>query len=74
MCYSCHMKDAGIRIRVEKELRTSFIAACQAENQLASDVLRNFMQTYVMRHRTGQGDLFSGAVYQPAQKNGELVE
>ena len=65
------MKDAGIRIRVEKELRASFVAACQAENQLASDVLRNFMQTYVKRHLGGQGDLFSGAVYRPAWKSGK---
>lgn len=53
------MKDAGIRIRVEKQLRSAFAAACQAENKQASDVLREFMEMFVARHRVGQGDLFS---------------
>jgi hypothetical protein len=53
------VKDAGIRIRVEKSLRTSFSAACQAENKQASDVLREFMEVYVAQRRGGQGDLFS---------------
>lgn len=53
------VKDAGIRIRVEKSLRASFAAACQAENKQASDVLREFMEVYVAQHQGGQGDLFS---------------
>lgn len=53
------VKDAGIRIRVERELRSAFAAACQAENKLASDVLREFIQAYVARYQGGQGDLFS---------------
>ncbi|MCL2524889.1 MAG: plasmid-related protein [Betaproteobacteria bacterium] len=61
------MKDAGIRIRVEKELRTAFVEACQAEDRLASNVLRDFMQTYVARRQGGQGDLFSGPVRRPEQ-------
>lgn len=63
------MKDTGIRIRVEKELRTSFAAACQAENRQASDVLRDFMQTYVERHQGGQADLFSGPIRRLTRKN-----
>jgi hypothetical protein len=53
------VKDAGIRIRVERDLRAAFAAACQAENKQASDVLREFIQAYVARHQGGQGDLFS---------------
>lgn len=53
------MKDAGIRIRVERNLRSAFAAACQAENKQASDVLRDFMQSYAARFQGGQGDLFS---------------
>lgn len=53
------VKDAGIRIRVEKNLRSAFAAACQAEKKQASDVLRDFMQAYVARYQGGQGDLFS---------------
>jgi hypothetical protein len=62
------MKDVGIRIRVEKELRASFVAVCQAENLQASDVLRDFMQTYVERRQGGQGDLFSGPVHRLVRK------
>lgn len=52
------VKDAGIRIRVEKNLRSAFADACQAENKQASDVLRDFMKAYVARSQGGQGDLF----------------
>lgn len=58
------MKDAGIRVRVERKLRAAFVAACQDENRQASDVLREFMQTYVERRQAGQGNLFS----MPARK------
>lgn len=61
--YPCNrlacVKDAGIRIRVDKALRSAFAAACQADNKQASDVLRDFMEVYVARHQGGQGDLFS---------------
>lgn len=53
------VKDAGIRIRVERQLRAAFAAACQAENKQASDVLREFMEAYVARHYGGQADLFA---------------
>jgi len=52
------MKDAGIRIRVEKNLREAFVAVCQEEDRRASDVLREFMQAYIERHQKGQADLF----------------
>ena len=53
------MKDAGVRIRVEKDLRNAFVAVCQTDGRRASDVLREFMQTYVDRRLGGQGDLFT---------------
>jgi hypothetical protein len=59
------MKDAGIRIRVEKDLREAFVAVCQEEDRHASDVLREFMQAYVERHQKGQGDLFVGSAGMP---------
>lgn len=53
------MKDANIRIRVEKELHASFTAACQAENRQASDVLREFMRSFANQHHDGrQASLF----------------
>jgi hypothetical protein len=67
------MKDAGIRIRVEKELREAFVTVCQAEDKKASDVLREFMQTYVERRQGGQGDLFSGPVKHPVHTKVKTV-
>lgn len=49
-----HMKDAAIRIRVEKELHASFTAACQSENRQASDVLREFMRSFADQHYDGR--------------------
>lgn len=56
------MKDVGIRIRVEQELRSAFAAACRAEDRQVSDVLREFMQTYATQHQNGrQRSLFAAA-------------
>lgn len=41
------MKDAGMRIRVEQDLREEFIAACQTQHTPAAQVLRQFMRGYV---------------------------
>lgn len=59
-------KDVGLRIRVERELREAFQAACLAENRDASDVLREFMQVFSERHQGGlQTSLFAT---QPTKK------
>lgn len=55
------MKDAAIRIRVERELRDAFNAACKAQRVDASGVLREFMHAYVERQQAGQRDLFAAA-------------
>lgn len=41
------MKDVGIRIRVEPELRDQFAEACKQEHVPAAQVLREFMRHYV---------------------------
>lgn len=41
------MKDVGLRIRVQRELRDQFIEACRAEDKVAAQVLREFMRDYV---------------------------
>lgn len=38
------MKDAGMRIRVEQELRDAFLAACQQMDVSAAQVLRQYMR------------------------------
>jgi len=41
------MKDAGLRIRVQRELRQSFLETCKAEDKSAAQVLREFMRSYI---------------------------
>jgi len=53
------LKDFGMRIRVEKELRDSFVQACRSQDRYASDVLRDFMRTFAESHPKGQTSLFS---------------
>lgn len=53
--YTLHMpiktKDAGLRLRVEKELRQEFVEACRATGKPAAQVLREFMRDFVTRER-----------------------
>ena len=48
------MKDAGLRIRVQRELREQFLEACRAEDKPAAQVIREFMREYIRRSRPGQ--------------------
>jgi len=52
------MKDAGLRIRVQRELRDQFLEACRAQDKPAAQVLREFMRAYVQTHsaEAGQGE------------------
>ena len=54
------VKDSGIRIRVEKELREAFVQACRAQERAASDVMREFMRAFTDKQQQGQADLFAG--------------
>lgn len=45
------VKDVGLRLRVEKELRQQFVDACRATGKPAAQVLREFMRDYVSRER-----------------------
>lgn len=40
-------KDAGLRIRVEKDLRAAFVRACRDADRPAAEVIREFMHRYV---------------------------
>tara|TARA_R110002096_G_scaffold98876_1_gene219496 strand:+ start:78 stop:299 length:222 start_codon:yes stop_codon:yes gene_type:complete len=48
------MKDAGLRIRVQRDLRDQFIATCRAQDKPAAQVIREFMRQYVASHETVQ--------------------
>jgi hypothetical protein len=41
------MKDVGLRIRIDRELREQFLKACKEEDKPAAQVLREFMRSYV---------------------------
>jgi len=44
------MKDAGLRIRVQRDLREKFLEACREQDKPAAQVLREFMRDYVAQH------------------------
>ncbi len=48
-------KDVGLRIRVDRDLRESFIAACKADDRPAAQVLRDFMRAYVSERKAANG-------------------
>jgi uncharacterized protein involved in exopolysaccharide biosynthesis len=53
------LKDAGLRLRVERELRHEFIEICRSEGKAAAQVLREYMRDYVARNRAAaQRELF----------------
>jgi hypothetical protein len=58
------IKDAGLRLRVERDLRHEFIESCRAEGKAAAQVLREYMRDYVARNRAASQqelDLFDKA-------------
>jgi len=48
------MKDVGLRIRIDRELRAAFLEACKAEDKPAAQVLREFMRAYVNESAVSQ--------------------
>lgn len=45
------MKDAGLRIRLEPELRDEFIQTCHNKHVPAAQVLREFMRKFVASNK-----------------------
>jgi len=45
------IKNAGLRLRVERDLREEFVETCRAEGKAAAQVLREYMRDYVARNR-----------------------
>lgn len=45
------MKESGLRIRVEKQLRYDFVQTCKKQDLTASQVLRAFMRDYIHRNQ-----------------------
>jgi hypothetical protein len=51
------MKDSGLRIRVQRELRDRFLGACRAQDKPAAQVIREFMRQYVERQEQAKRSL-----------------
>ena len=45
--YTICMKDSGLRIRVERQLRQKFLELCREQDRPASQVIREFMREYI---------------------------
>ena len=54
-------KEAGLRIRVERELRDEFLAACHRRDRPAAQVLREFMRSYVSQTAADPSEPRAGA-------------
>lgn len=50
------MKDSGLRIRVERQLREKFLELCREQDRPASQVIREFMRDYIERHEETEAD------------------
>lgn len=50
-------KDVGLRIRVDRNLRDSFVEACRSQEMGASEVLREFMRQYAQQLNFQAGQL-----------------
>jgi hypothetical protein len=46
------MKDAGLRIRVQRDLREKFLEVCRAQDKPAAQILRE----YVIKHEATLSD------------------
>ena len=49
--YTRAMKDVGLRIRVQRDLRDQFIEVCRAQDKPAAQVIREFMRRYIEENR-----------------------
>jgi len=53
------MKESGLRIRVDNDLRQAFLSTCKSEDLTAAQVLRAFMRSYIEQRGGGlQIELF----------------
>ena len=64
------MKDAGFRIRVQRDLRRKFIEVCRAQDKPAAQMIREFMREYVDRHERTRAD--SAIISNVRQRRGSV--
>ena len=54
------MKDSGLRIRIERELREKFLATCREQDRPAAQVIREFMREYVSANQDASPTVLKG--------------
>ena len=60
------MKDVGMRIRVEPELREEFVDICKQKDVPAAQVIRTFMREFIQTNTNGKKH--SKSLIQPLAK------
>ncbi len=45
-------KDAGLRIRIDRDLREKFLQICREQDRPAAQVIREFMRAYVRERKS----------------------
>lgn len=54
------MKDSGLRIRIERELRVKFLATCRELDRPAAQGLHEFMREYVSANQNASSTAKKG--------------
>lgn len=48
------MKDVGLRIRIQRDLREQFLEVCREQDKPAAQVVREFMRQYVRKYENAK--------------------
>ena len=62
------MKNAGLRIRVQRDLRDQFMAACRKQDKPSAQAIREFTRQYVASHETVQSSDTEGIKTSPPHR------
>lgn len=66
------LNESGLRIRVESQLKESFLLVCKKNDLTAAQVLRAYMRSYIEQQSLGkQSDLFQGSIESSGKINRE---
>lgn len=64
-------KDAGMRIRVERELRDEFLKICREQDRPAAQVIREFMRVYIAAMKSKHAGQTENASGRPVASEGQ---
>ena len=64
-------KNAGMRIRLERELRDEFLKLCREQDRPAAQVIREFMREYIAAKKSNSAGQTENAGGRPAAPEGQ---